>query len=51
MDWLSRERARWMPGVSQKMICPLGWFLMPRIRLRVVWGFSDMMAIFSPKGG
>src|SRR4030042_5139624 len=49
MDWFNLDRERWIPGVSRKIICPAAWFLIPRMRLRVVWGLLDMMAIFSPK--
>ena len=38
----------WMPGVSMNTSCAPGWFTMPRMRFRVVWGLFEMMAIFSP---
>ncbi len=38
----------WMPGVSIKTICDEGLCNTPRIRLRVVWGFFEVIEIFSP---
>jgi hypothetical protein len=38
-----------MPGVSIKIICALGRFLIPIILFLVVCGFGVTIAIFSPK--
>ena len=40
--------ALWMPGVSRKMIWPRSSVYTVWIRLRVVWGLSEVMAIFCP---
>ena len=38
----------WSPGVSTKTICAPARFLMPVIRLRVVWGRGETIASFWP---
>src|SRR5262245_29610660 len=43
-----RLRPAWSPGVSMKTIWAEGRCLMPVMRVRVVWGRRDTMAIFSP---
>ena len=37
-----------MPGVSTKRICDSSVLIIPRIRLRVVCGFGEVIAIFWP---
>src|SRR6056297_1065286 len=37
-----------MPGVSRNRICASGVLWMPNIRLRVVWGLFEVIAIFCP---
>src|SRR4030042_3882449 len=49
MTWFKRDLDRWIPGVSRKMIWPSGRFLIPRRRLRVVWGLLETMASFWPR--
>ena len=48
MHRLSAPFAWWMPGVSTNATCPSGRVTTPRMRLRVVCGLGETMAIFSP---
>src|SRR6266567_4504984 len=49
MYLLSIDLARWIPGVSMNTIWAPGMLWIPLIRLRVVWGLSEVMTIFSPR--
>ena len=41
-------RGVWMPGVSRNTICQSGRVITPMMRLRVVCGRLETIAIFSP---
>src|SRR5680860_730841 len=44
----SSVRGLWIPGVSTRMSWPFFWCTIPRIARRVVCGFDDVIATFSP---
>ena len=44
----SFDSGLWTPGVSSRMTCASGCVRMQSMRVRVVCGLSDMMAIFCP---
>ncbi len=48
MALLSAPFASWMPGVSTKATCPSALVTTPVMRVRVVCGFGETMAILSP---